>query len=217
VFKDQLGKTWTAYADAKISTAQKKFGTASGYFDGTGDYIATPDYTGFDFGTGALSIAFWVRSAKATWGTGALFSLGSSGNRIAIYPPWYVIHAGATTYSSGVLYLPTYDTWEYIALVRESAGTTIKVYANGSLTDTISIGSNAINVTSASWIGKAESVYGQCYIDEFVVWKEAINPAIIPTSEYSYGPDNAVAGWNPSDSGNFVTVDSTTWLTATHA
>ncbi len=35
--------TWTAYGNAQIDTAQNKFGGASGLFDGSGDYIDTPD------------------------------------------------------------------------------------------------------------------------------------------------------------------------------
>lgn len=35
--------TVTEQNDAKLKTGQKKFGTASGYFDGTGDYLTVPD------------------------------------------------------------------------------------------------------------------------------------------------------------------------------
>ena len=49
-FTDETGKTWTAHGNAKISTAQYKFPTGSGLFDGTGDYIDTPDHADFNFG-----------------------------------------------------------------------------------------------------------------------------------------------------------------------
>jgi hypothetical protein len=51
-FLDESGKTWTRYGDAQISTAQNKFGPSSGLFDGTGDYITTPQNADFDFGDG---------------------------------------------------------------------------------------------------------------------------------------------------------------------
>ena len=48
-FTDESGKTWTAHGNAQIDTAQSVFGGASGYFDGSGDYITTPDRADFDF------------------------------------------------------------------------------------------------------------------------------------------------------------------------
>ena len=41
---DESGKTWTAYDNAQIDTAQSKFGGASMLLDGVGDYIKTTDY-----------------------------------------------------------------------------------------------------------------------------------------------------------------------------
>lgn len=45
VFADEYGKSWVANGNVKISTAQSKFGGASAYFDGQGDYLspALPD------------------------------------------------------------------------------------------------------------------------------------------------------------------------------
>ena len=40
-------KTITPYGNTKISTAQSKWGSGSGYFDGSGDYLTTPDHTDF--------------------------------------------------------------------------------------------------------------------------------------------------------------------------
>ena len=44
-------KQVTANGDTKISTAQSKFGGASGLFDGTGDYLSVPDNDDWYFGT----------------------------------------------------------------------------------------------------------------------------------------------------------------------
>ena len=46
----------TVNGDAQISTAQSKFGGASMYFDGTGDYITAPSDSSFDFGTKVTSL-----------------------------------------------------------------------------------------------------------------------------------------------------------------
>jgi len=70
-FTDEIGKTMTAAGGAQLSTAQQKFGTASGLFDGTGDYLSTPDHADWYFGTGDFTIDFWVRfdtlPATTTW------------------------------------------------------------------------------------------------------------------------------------------------------
>ena len=51
-FVDEYGKTWTASGNAKQSTAQQKFGSASGVFDGTTDYIYTADHADFNMISG---------------------------------------------------------------------------------------------------------------------------------------------------------------------
>jgi hypothetical protein len=48
--------TWTAAGNAQIDTADFAFGGASGLFDGTGDYITTPDSADFVLGTSDFSI-----------------------------------------------------------------------------------------------------------------------------------------------------------------
>ncbi len=53
-------KTVTAQGNAQISTAQSKFGGASMLFDGSGDYLSTPNSADFAFGTGDLAIEFWA-------------------------------------------------------------------------------------------------------------------------------------------------------------
>lgn len=56
-----LGKTWTANGNAQIDTAQSVFGGASGLFDGTGDYITTPDYAELSIGSGDFIVEGRVR------------------------------------------------------------------------------------------------------------------------------------------------------------
>ncbi len=60
-FTDVTGKTMTPAGNAQIDTAQSKFGGASGLFDGTGDYLTTPDHTGFNLGTGDFTVEFWAK------------------------------------------------------------------------------------------------------------------------------------------------------------
>jgi hypothetical protein len=60
IFTDVTGKEWSVFGNAKNSITQSKFGGLSGYFDGSGDYIASahPD---FGFGDGDWTWESWVR------------------------------------------------------------------------------------------------------------------------------------------------------------
>ena len=60
-FTEETGKTITRYGNAVISTAQYKFGGASGYFDGSGDVLSSPNSSDFYFATGSFTIEAWVR------------------------------------------------------------------------------------------------------------------------------------------------------------
>ena len=50
----------TAYGNAQISSTQSKFGGASAYFDGNGDYLEVSDNNLFNFGNGDFTIEFWI-------------------------------------------------------------------------------------------------------------------------------------------------------------
>lgn len=50
------GQTVSLEGNTCLDTAQKKFGTASLYFDGTGDYATVPDHADWNFGTGDFTI-----------------------------------------------------------------------------------------------------------------------------------------------------------------
>lgn len=60
------GFTVTANGNAQIDTAQLKFGSASGLFDGTGDYLTVPNNEAWEFGSGDFTIDWWERRSSAT-------------------------------------------------------------------------------------------------------------------------------------------------------
>jgi hypothetical protein len=62
-FIDESGKVWTAYVNAQLDTAKKKWGTAAGLFDWGGpDYIDTPYHADFNIGSMDWTIDLQVRS-----------------------------------------------------------------------------------------------------------------------------------------------------------
>lgn len=124
-FTDDTGKVWTASGNAQIDTAQFKTGSASGLFDGSGDYISTPSHADFNFGTGDFTVEFWFRHAAA----GSAYycqsdQLGSSTN-----DKWYAATSGGvlrfTTHSGGgpnltYAWTPTVGQWYHYAATRKN-------------------------------------------------------------------------------------------------
>ncbi len=64
-FTDVKGHTVTPSGNAQISTAQSKFGGASGLFDGTGDFLTVTAAHDFNL-SGFFSIQVWVRTTQNT-------------------------------------------------------------------------------------------------------------------------------------------------------
>lgn len=184
-FKDETGKAWTANGDAKISTAQSKFGGASGLFDGTGDYISTPDHADFDFGTGDFTIEFWIQfnafgtynvASLGTWAAG--ISIGAS----ATYH-YIAINAIGFNFADTI----TTGTWYHIAFTRSSGS--LRCFRDGVQKGATQTSAQNIQVAAESAIGKALSGSLNGYLDEFRIsnkarWTDTFTP---PTTEYSLG------------------------------
>jgi len=146
--------------DAKISTAQSKFGGSSMYFDGTGDWLFIPASLQNRL-LGDFTIEFWMYAASpgtqqglvainntASSGSNGLGILIDTSNRIG----FFVAGNGTITYSTNNAISST--TWTYVALVR--SGSTNTLYVNGS--------SVASNTTTPTWGTPAISV-GRLYND----------------------------------------------------
>lgn len=129
--------TLTANGNAQVDTAQSKFGGASAYFDGTGDYLSASAGDVPAFGTGDFTLEYWLRLDVLGSTYGYMYwdqRPGSNGN----YPLLFTDANGATNLRyfingadrivapSGTL---SVDTWHHIAVVRNS-GTT-KMYVDG--------------------------------------------------------------------------------------
>jgi hypothetical protein len=168
--------TVTAANGAAISTTQNKFGGASGYFDGSDDYINIPDNSVFDFGSGDFTIEYWE------------YRTSSDNNRTVMsrknvtYTPYMVGYAWNGTlafYASsngsswtivdlkmGSIIL---NTWTHYAVTRQ--GNTFRTFQNGTLiasttsTDTFPAGSSAVE------IGKWSIYYFAGYLDELRITK----------------------------------------------
>jgi hypothetical protein len=131
--EDRAGKTVSVNGDAKLNTAQKKFGTASLALDGTGDYLTVASQPDFSFGTGDFCIeAFVYPTTTGTYRT--LFDLRSSaGDTGGIILGLSDINALYFYYNGNyrvgpVGSVPT-NSWSHIALARVGGNT--KAFING--------------------------------------------------------------------------------------
>jgi len=144
--------TVTTFGDASLSTARKRFGTASGSFDGSGDYLTCPTTPGglFDFGNGDFTVeasiytttvsviqqvaGVWPGDYTASW---RFLVVGDSIQFIG----W--VGYSVTISSSSCI---TTNTWLDIA--AKKVGSTLTLYCNGT-----QVGSGSFSVTSGNASG----------------------------------------------------------------
>jgi hypothetical protein len=157
----------TANGNAQISTAQSKFGGASGYFNGTaGTAISFAD---LGLGTGNYTIELFFRcssqtqyaqlignesTASTTTGFTVLFSNSTAGS-LGMY------HAGGLVFeTAGGL---GDNAWHHLAIVRSSGA--ISVYIDGVSAAT---GSDTASMTDGDWYVGGNAVFGGRQYDGYV-------------------------------------------------
>lgn len=175
--------TLTVNGTPIISTTQSKFGGASGYFDGSGDYLTiAPSPGSIRFSRGDFTIEVWVyplAAPTANWTP--ILSIGGSGGgaeiRIAqninntgygfLVPP----ASGTTDVYAGFGTLPLF-TWSHLALTRK--GNMQYFFKDGVLIDSRSVNYNHTNIASfylASNPYGAGDGYFNGYIDSVRITK----------------------------------------------
>ena len=129
---DKSGKAvLETVGDARVSTAVKKYGSASMSFDGTGDTLRIPASPNFQY-TGDYTVEFWVYFNSVST------EVDIVGNYISnVGTDWMILITANGTFqfypSSANSYItgptPVVNTWYHIAGVR--SGTSLKLYVNG--------------------------------------------------------------------------------------
>lgn len=175
--------TVTANGDAVISASQGKFGGASGYFDGDGDYLLINSSPEVELGSENFTIELWYY-ALTTSSTPypSLISKGEQGSTSA--DAWTVEFDGSGLLSvyiwavGGVLGsnqpMPL-NVWTHVALVRD--GSTLSLFINGQLEDqltnfTANIASNPNGpvVIGCGWYDRSARFFNG-YIDDLRIVK----------------------------------------------
>jgi hypothetical protein len=163
----------TANGNAQISTAQSKFGGASGLFDGNGDFLAIPNNTVFAFGTGDFTIEFWFYPISVADGTmisgwspsGSVsgFACNMSSGAVAFETAFnntYISAAGPATITA--------NQWYHFAGVRSNG--VARAFINGSSgtptnnSQSVDAQSSGVNIGWSTFTANRRAYNG--YIDE---------------------------------------------------
>jgi hypothetical protein len=197
-FADQSGKQWTANGDAQIDTAQYKFSPSSMLFDGTGDYLETPDSDDFSFVGTDVTIDFWMRPNSVT-GSQGFFGQETAGTtypsnfceRATTNIRWVVRKASGGNgdiidiTSSGVTL--AIGQWYHIACVKN--GTTYTIYIDGVSRASTTSATATENTSSTFRVGDRSSATTEPFngwIDEFrfskgiARWTTTFTPSTTP-------------------------------------
>jgi hypothetical protein len=167
--------------NAQISTSVKKYGTGSLYFDGTGDYLSAIDSPNTEFGASDFTVEMWAYYSS-TSGTPVLIDKRANTSG---YSPFIFYTTGGTLVfyasSNGSSYdiangvtigSVTTGTWYHVAASR--SGSSIRLFLNGTLANTVTSSAALVNNSDAWTIGATVGGnYFNGYIDDLRITKYA--------------------------------------------
>lgn len=188
--------TVTANGNAQIDTADKQFGTASGLFDGTGDYLTIPDNADFDLSDGTWTIDFWFKANNVT-NTKVIYQQSSSATvylTIFLYSGILVMQvSNGTDFCRVESQTLLTGVWYHAEIVEN--GNNWYIFINGILSGTPTGASNTAvrcgNFTGLVYIGRNDySAPTQDYdgwLDEFRISDNARHTTDFPIPLGAYG------------------------------
>ncbi len=193
--------TWTAAGNAQIDTADSKFGGASGLFDGTGDYVNTPDHADFTLGSSNFTIDLWFKCVAATGTSIYLAGQADAAGQGNANSAWRIARTSTnfiqfsvtsgttiTTVTGTTQFTNALNTgWHHVAAVR--TGNVLKLFVDGVQEGGDTAFSSAINDSTGNLtVGRAGDTAiptWNGWLDEFRMsvgiarWTENFTPPIV--------------------------------------
>jgi len=222
IHSDGTKHTLSKTGNTTHAKAQKKIGSSSIYFDGSGDAIYVPVSSDFDFGTSDFTIEAWIYRTGSTnddtiWGegvsessAGCMFFFDSNGELRVRAADYSTSNEVVTTSSAGI----STGAWYHVALVRSSDN--LKIYVGGvdkTSGGTDVTGSNFGGSSNQHRIGGRDSdtAYNfEGYIDEFRISDSARYTSSFTPSTDAFVSDNNTILLVHSDWGGGLGGDSST-------
>jgi hypothetical protein len=178
IFDNAMTTTFETVGNAQISTTQKKYGTGSMYFDGTGDYLSSPINVPSQFGSSDFTIECWIYFSDVATDHSLMYWNANASGYAAVHVKqttgkwalWMSTSGSAWAVQQSALGSTiTANTWYYVTVVR--SGTNVKMYVNG-----VDVTSGGYTVTGSlmttytlNQIGvyNTSSYYMNGYVDDF--------------------------------------------------
>lgn len=160
--------------NAQVSTAVKKYGTGSMYFDGTGDWLTTVNSPNFDLSVGSWTIEGWMYVTGGTYyrtmvakrvasGATCEWEFGVSNTSTLYFYRTGTAVNGSTTVPS--------NTWVHAAVTYD--GTTLRMFQNGTVVFTqagLTAASGTNNITVGNYGASGDQPWFG-YIDDLRITK----------------------------------------------
>jgi hypothetical protein len=168
-----VGRTMTRAGNTIISTAQSKFGGASGFWDGSSDSVQAADSDDWNIGAGDFTVEGWIITAltstrpilsqRGSASSNFAFDISAGSNSLLFQ---YSTDGTTVATLSAVWATSILSTWTHFAICR--SGTNLRFFQNGTLLGTQTLNATVFNSTAALNVG----LYGggtsswSGYIDE---------------------------------------------------
>lgn len=190
-------KTPSVVGNAKISSAQSKFGGSSLLLDGTGDYVSVANHAGLALTNQDFSCSFFVyfNAVPAAGDYVALVSkrtTASTNNSFTFWyggtEKWYFAYGTTGTNQinkTGITtHTPASNTWYHVAFVRND--TNFDVFIDGVKQTTVSIGADTIFTSTAPLqIGAASTTSPTFFLNGYIDELKLVIGAAEYTSDFT--------------------------------
>ncbi len=177
-----IPKIITANGNAAVQEAFSRSWEGSISFDGTGDYLTTPDHADFDFSDGTWTIDFWIYNLADNVGR-IFYQQTDDDNYISLYNTNSTLYFRIYSGGSAVVLIGcpagslSDNAWHHVALVEN--GDNYYIFIDGALQGSTTDTDRPANYTGTVYIGSMNGTSGylNAYLDEFRVSRIARHTA----------------------------------------